>query len=57
MKLKVRIQRHLALAYLAEDSGDWSFVLCKEGLEKLLGRRLKAGEQLTMEVEGKEVES
>lgn len=52
MKLKVKIQRHLALAHLAEDDGEFAFVLCRRGLEKLVGRRLNAGETVVVEVTG-----
>lgn len=48
--LKARIQRHLALAYLAEDDGEFAFVLCRRGLEKAIGKRLKGGQKVMLKV-------
>lgn len=54
MKIKIRIQRHLAIGHLAEDSGDWVFTCCRRGIEELLGRRAKPGEEVTVEISARE---
>lgn len=53
MRLRIKIQRHLVVAYRAEDSGEWLFTLCRRGMEELVGQRLKPGTELTVEVSGK----
>lgn len=37
----------------AEDSGEFAFVLCKRGLEQLIGQRLKTGATVTVDIEGR----
>ncbi len=51
MKLKCRIQRTLITAHLAEDNGDFVFVLCRRGIEKELGRRFSVGEDVVLDVD------
>jgi hypothetical protein len=46
--VKVKIQRSLAIGHLADDDGDWVFALCKRGVQGLVGRRLMAGEEITV---------
>ena len=53
MKLKLRVQRHLVVAWREDDSGEWFFTLCRTGLSEMLGERLKPGEEYTIEVSGK----
>jgi len=52
MKIKVKIQRYLAVAHLSEDSGDWVFTICRRGLEKLVNKRLKVGESYIIDIVG-----
>jgi len=56
MRLRLRVQRHLCVAWLEEDNGDWAFTMCRSGLSKLLGERLVPGEELIVEVSGKVIE-
>jgi hypothetical protein len=54
LHLVVRVQRGLVAAHMAGDSGEWVFTLCKAGMERLLGRRLRVGEELEVLVRGEE---
>lgn len=56
MKLRVKVQRHLALAHIDGDGGEFAFVLCRRGLEKLLGQKLRTGEEWLIEVSGETIE-
>jgi len=51
MKIKVRIQQHLAVAWKAEDPGDWIFTLCRAGVEEILGQKLKTGDEVLLELD------
>jgi hypothetical protein len=46
MMLNVRIQDSLAVAHMAEDDGDFIFVLCRTGFERCLGRHTDVGERI-----------
>lgn len=50
MKIRFRVQRHIALFFRADDSGEWVATCCRRGLEQLLGRRLKTGEEFVEEL-------
>ena len=50
MKVVLRIQRHLANFYNAEDNGDWFAVCCRRGAEELLGIRLSPGKEYVLEL-------
>jgi hypothetical protein len=56
LEIKVRIQRHLAIGYLAEDSGDFVFTICRRGFERLVGKRLKSGEDYIVHIDGRLIE-
>lgn len=56
IEIRVKIQRHLALANLADDDGRFAFVLCRRGFEQLIGRRTKIGDEIQVEVTAKMVE-
>ena len=53
MILKVKIQQALAIAHIASDDGEFAFVLCRRGLQQLVGERFKTGETVLIEVEAK----
>ena len=55
MKIRIKIQRHLAVGHLAEDDGTFVFVICRRGLEWLLDERLKSGEDYLVEITGKKL--
>ena len=55
MKLKLRVQRHLVVAWKAEDDGEWIFTLCRHGFGELIGQRLRPGEEWLVEVTGEPV--
>lgn len=57
MRLKLRVQRHLVVAHMADDPGDWVFTLCRSGMSQAIGRRLVPGEEIEIEIEASEVES
>ena len=52
MRIRVRIQRHLAVGHLADDSGDWVFTLCRSGLQQLVGEKLQTGSEYLVELSG-----
>lgn len=52
MKLKLKVQRDLVIAWKAEDSGDWVFSLCRRGFSELVGQPLHPGEEWLVEVDG-----
>jgi len=58
--LRAKVQHHLVLAHIAEDDGQFAFVLCRRGLERAAGRRFKAGDRpllkVTIEVIDEEAE-
>lgn len=51
MKIICKCQQSLVVAYTAKDSGDFVFVVCREGLEKAIGRQLKVGEIFSVNAE------
>lgn len=51
IKLNCFIQKNLVLAHLAEDNGEFAFILCREGLEMALGKRLKVRDRITIDVD------
>jgi hypothetical protein len=55
MKIKVKIQRHLAVGHLADDSGDWVFTVCRRGLSDMVGEKLETGVEYTLELQGEVV--
>ena len=57
LRIKVRVQRHLAAGSLAEDSGDFVFFLCRAGLQRMLGERLSKGEDVEIVVRGERVQA
>ena len=52
MRLRLRVQRDLVIAWKAEDSGDWVFSLCRRGFSELIGQPLRPGEEWLVEVTG-----
>lgn len=52
MKLRLRVQRDLVVAWKAEDSGEWVFTLCRRGFSELIGQKLRPGEEWLVEVNG-----
>jgi hypothetical protein len=54
MKLVCKVQEHLVLAYRETDTGEFFFVLCREGLEKALNRKLNVRDKITLIVDVKE---
>ena len=49
-RIKLKVQRHLCVGHLAEDNGDWVFTVCRSGFQKLLGRKLRPGEETEIEL-------
>jgi hypothetical protein len=60
LTLRAKVQRHLVLAHIAEDDGQFAFVLCRAGLERAAGQRFKPGDKpllrVTIEVIDEEAE-
>lgn len=56
MKIRIKTQRHLCVAHVAEDNGDWVFTICRRGCEEWIGRRLKVGEVAVIDVHADIVE-
>ena len=56
MKVRVRRQTDTVVGWLAEDSGEFVFFLCRRGFEQMLGRRMKIGEEVTVEFNATELE-
>lgn len=50
MKVVLKIQRHLAIFYNAEDDGAWFAVCCRRGAEILLGMRLLPGKEYLLDL-------
>lgn len=50
MMLICKIQRHLVMAHRQGDKGEFFFVLCRSGLEKAIGKKLKFGTTVGIEV-------
>lgn len=48
--LRARIQRHLALAHLAHDDGQFAFVLCRAGIERATGVKFRPGDKPLLRV-------
>ena len=57
MKLRIKVQRHIVIAYRADDSGEWVVTVCRAGMGDLLGRHLVTGEELIVEMDAKESET
>ena len=55
MEIRVKVQRHLAVGHIADDSGDWVFTVCRSGLSDLVGRRLIPGEEVVLDMEAEEL--
>lgn len=53
MRLRLKVQRHLVVAWKDDDSGDWIFTLCRKGFGELIGQDLRPGEEWLVEVNGK----
>ena len=52
MVIRVRIQHQLAVGNIASDDGKFIFVICRRGLEQLLGERLKTGGEYLVKFHG-----
>lgn len=50
MKIKCKIQHSLVVSHMAEDDGNFVFVICRRGFEKTLGRRCKVGDTVIVDV-------
>ena len=44
MKIICKIQRRMVMGYLANDTGDFLFAICKEGFEELMDEKFKTGD-------------
>jgi hypothetical protein len=51
MKLICKAQDHLVLAYRGQDTGEFVFVLCRQGLEKALKMKIVTGQKFEVEVD------
>jgi hypothetical protein len=52
MRIKVRVQRHLAVGHIDGDDGEWIFTVCRSGLQELVGHRLETGKRYTIDLSG-----
>jgi hypothetical protein len=52
VKIRLKVQRHLAVGHIDGDSGDWVFTVCRSGMSKLLGQKLKPNQELLVELDG-----
>ena len=57
LRIKLRIQPTLVTGHLAEDNGNFVFVLCRRGVQQMLGQKLKVGSQYVVEIKGRILES
>ena len=51
MKLVCKVQHSLVVAHVQGDSGEFFFVLCRRGLEKVLKRKFKLRETFIMDTQ------
>ena len=52
VRIKVKAQRELVTAWIAEDDGEWVFSVCKSGFEEIIGQKLKVGTVTLVELTG-----
>ncbi len=55
MILRVKIQESLAVGHLDGDSGEFIFVICRDGFEQTLGRKCQSGEVIKVNAKLKEI--
>lgn len=53
MRLRLKVQKHLVVAWKDDDNGEWIFTLCRQGFGELIGQKLRPGEEWLVEVNGK----
>lgn len=52
MRLRLKVQRHLVVAWKEEDNGEWVFTLCRKGFSEMIGHPLRPGEEWVVSVSG-----